>query len=144
MDAQVRIKATNFWAGIASAAAFPLAALLIWVDLRMIASLWEECGLDDASNGISFNFTVFPMTVFFNLFLIPIAALLFAGCRRVAIRLVDKGRSPDLALGLAIPVGVVLTLAAAALTSMLAMSAANAQVSPDYPTSCVELGNGNA
>ncbi|MDA3649034.1 hypothetical protein LZ318_26685 [Saccharopolyspora indica] len=42
------------------------------------------------------------------------------------------------------PVGVVLALATGALASMLAMSAANAQIPADYPTSCAELGNGNA
>ncbi|WP_093151660.1 hypothetical protein [Saccharopolyspora antimicrobica] len=140
----MKIRSGAFWAGTAAAGAFPVALLLAWIDLRLIADLWDKCELDDASGGITFNFVVFPMVVGINFLLVPAGALLFAKGHRLAMRLIGRGWAPDSALGLVIPVGVVVMLAASALASVLAISAANAQIPPDYPTSCVELGNGNA
>ncbi|MER7011433.1 hypothetical protein ABT324_08405 [Saccharopolyspora sp. NPDC000359] len=144
MGDRTGIRSAGSWAGTAAAATTPLALLVMWVELRWIAALWRECGLDDASGGVGFNFVVFPVTVFVNALLVPIAALLFAGCRRVVVRLVDKGWALRSALASTIPVGVLLALAAGALVPVLAFFAANAQIPPDYPTSCAELGDGNA
>lgn len=144
MDDRTKIRSAGFWARTAAAATSPLALLLIWFELQMMAALWRECDLDDASGGIGFNFVIFPMVVFCNILLVPIGALLFASCRRVAIRLIGKGWARRSALGLAIPVGVVGTLAAGALALLLVVFGANVLIPPDYPTSCAELGTGNA
>ncbi|MFI0463627.1 hypothetical protein ACH347_06060 [Saccharopolyspora sp. 5N102] len=75
--------------------------------------------------------------------LLPACMALFAGCRRVAMALVvGKRWRRDAALGLVIPVGVVIGLAATVLAPVVVMGVAKAQIPPGYPTTCSELGNG--
>jgi hypothetical protein len=144
-SAPVEIKSAGFLGGHRGAGGLPGRGPDDLAGPRTVAGLWRECDLTDASGGITFTFVVFPVSVLANMLLVPISALLFAGCRRIAVNLVSKGQwNPGNALGLMIPVGVVVALVAAALASVLVVNVAKAQIPPDYPTTCSELGNGYA
>ncbi|MER5391283.1 hypothetical protein [Saccharopolyspora sp. NPDC002686] len=122
---------------------FPLALLMIFYDIWTIGTLWRKCDLVEAGGGFMLTFIVFPIAIVINLLLVPIGALVFAICRRVANRLVtEKQWTRGSAQGLMIPVGAGAVLALAVLASVLIVSGTNAQIPSDYPTTCYELGDG--
>lgn len=141
----MNIKSSWAWAGFAALGAFPLAIVMVWYDLQAVGSLWRKCDLTDASGGIVITVVVLPLALLLHAALLPVCMALFAGCRRVAVALiVNRQWREGAALGLVIPVGVVIGLAAAVLASVVVMGVAKAQIPPDYPTTCSELGNGGA
>ncbi|MGW1678944.1 hypothetical protein [Saccharopolyspora sp. NPDC002376] len=68
-------------------AVFALALLVIVFGMRMIGALWRKCEMSGSSTGVSLTLGVLPVTILLNLFLVPLAALVFAGCQRVEARL---------------------------------------------------------
>ncbi|MEV0705568.1 hypothetical protein AB0I53_47715 [Saccharopolyspora sp. NPDC050389] len=141
----MKINSAWAWAVFAVLGAFPVAIVMTWYDLQAVGSLWKKCDLADASGGVVITFVVLPVALLLHVTLLPICMALFAGCQRVAVTLMVKKRWREgAALGLVIPVGVVIGLAAAVLASVVVMGVAKAQIPPDYPTTCSELGNGNA
>ncbi|MEU6267553.1 hypothetical protein [Saccharopolyspora shandongensis] len=139
----MKIKSAWAWAGFAALGAFPVAIVMVWYDFQAVGSLWRECDLVDASGGIVITIVVLPLALLLHFAVLPLCAALFAGCRRVvATLMVEKQWRADAALGLVIPVGVMIGLVATVLASVVVMGVAKAQIPPGYPTTCSELGTG--